>query len=462
MTPRSLLSLLLASLALASTGAQAAASGVPVSPVKVSVVAGESRLFEARFYDAAGQPSVGETVQFANDACGRFSPSGLFFMNAVTDANGVARANFTALTTGSIGCHVQAQAGAVVRFDVLTYPLSNAYLGTATLNPPEPRPGQPFRIEVNPKVGIYDLYNVDVTASVIPGMASATITPSSANSGQEGIVGFDVTPDGRMGGYLIELDYRGAKRTVTMAAPANPWQDLWWSGMAENGWGMSVVQHRDVLFSIVYAYDDTGNPIWYVMPSGEWNAARTAFNGPVYIPRGSPYSAYDVSRFDVGAPVGTMTLTFGNQADRASLDYTINGLSGHKAIQRIPYSEGGTSPQKGVGDLWWGGMTQNGWGLAVLQSGRTLFSLWFTYDENGTATWFVMPGGFWSDSHTYQGRLFRATGSPWLGRDYDASVHRTTDVGAYQIAFAEDGTATFRYNITGGAGGALPLTRIPF
>ena len=59
----------------------------------------------------------------------------------------------------------------------------------------------------------------------------------------------------------------------------------------ENGWGMSVVQHRDLLFSVIYAYDAAGKPIWYVMPGGTWNEAKTAFRGALYVPTGTPYSA---------------------------------------------------------------------------------------------------------------------------------------------------------------------------
>ena len=45
-------------------------------------------------------------------------------------------------------------------------------------------------------------------------------------------------------------------------------QDMWWAGSAENGWGMSLVQHNDTLFGALYIYDRTGKPIWVVMPGG--------------------------------------------------------------------------------------------------------------------------------------------------------------------------------------------------
>jgi hypothetical protein len=63
------------------------------------------------------------------------------------------------------------------------------------------------------------------------------------------------------------------------------------------------------------------------------NAARTAFAGALYSPRGTPFTSYDASRFQVGAPVGSATITF-NAADDATLDYSIGGVTGTKAIKR--------------------------------------------------------------------------------------------------------------------------------
>jgi hypothetical protein len=182
----------------------------------------------------------------------------------------------------------------------------------------------------------------------------------------------------------------------------------------------------------------------------------------VYVPKGSPLAAYDASRFDIGAPVGSLTLTFNNQANDATLDYAINGVTGHKAISRILYGEGGTSPTRNVGDLWWGGVSQNGWGIAVLQSGVSLFNLWFTYDEAGNATWYAMPSGYWRDAKTYSGGIYRTTGSSWVGRPYDLSAFHITEAGGYTLHFNDDGTASFQYSFTDGRTGTLPLTRIPF
>ena len=442
--------------ALACVGAQAAASGQPVTPVNVSVAGGETHEFSARFFDSFGRPAMGEKVRFSNDACGYF-PNGGYFVDVTADASGLASTTFRAFNQG-ITCWLVASAGVQVRFDVLTYVASNAYLA-ATTTPSNPRPGQSFTVTAAAKYGLYKLYGAEISARIVPGTASAAISPGSGNSGEQGSVAFSVTPDHRIGEYEIEFQFRDRVQRLAMKAPDSPWQDLWWAGMGENGWGMSVVQHRDMLFSVIYAYDAAGKSTWYVMPGGSWNAAHTAFTGEIFVPRGSPYTAYVVESLAIGLAVGSATLTFAD-TDRLTLDYTIDGVTGRKSVTRQLFGPADTSAGASYGDMWWGGLSQNGWGIAVLQQYRTLFGVWFTYDASGAATWFVMPSGTWADSSTYEGRMYRASGPPWLGKAYDAGAFKAADVGWFRFRFAGS-TATFEYQVDERSG-SMPLSRTPF
>ncbi|QJR09562.1 hypothetical protein DSM104443_00611 [Usitatibacter rugosus] len=235
-------------------------------------------------------------------------------------------------------------------------------------------------------------------------------------------------------------------------------QDMWWSGPSENGWGMSVVQHSENLFAVIYGYDAAGAPTWWVMSSGTWNAARTIYSGSLYSPRGSPFYAYDAARFAVGAPVGILTLDFTDPAN-ARMSYTVNGVAGSKAIVRQVFGSPAPSPQEGVGDMWWGGTAQNGWGLSVLQQYSTLFPVWFTYDAAGMPVWYVMPGGTWVAGN-YEGRIYRTTGSPWLGAAYDPAAFRIFDVGSYRLRF--DGAGTTFESTVDGRGTSVSISRTPF
>jgi len=445
-----------AALATAFT-AHAASSVQLVTPQAMSVAGGESQVFTARFFDALGAPAAGATVRFSNDACGTFSGGG-FFIDTRTDATGAASATFTALNPPGITCTLFAAAGVVAKFDVHTYRASVTSV-VGTLTPAAPRPGQPFTVLAQVQTGAYNLYNLDVNARVIAGTASASLSAATKSTGASGIAEFLVTPDGRLGDYVIELAFRDKTQRITMALPANPLQDMWWAGREENGWGMSVVQHASSLFSVLYAYDAAGKPIWYVLPSGAWDAAHTSFSGAVYAPHAAPYLAYDATKFAPGSPVGHVTLTFLDAAT-AALDYTIDGVTGRRNIQRQEFGVPDSTATADVGDMWWGGFAQNGWGIAVLKQQRTLFSVWFTYDATGAPTWFVMPSGYWSDATTYEGHIYRTSGSPWVGQPYDVNALKVSEVGGFRYRFGIEG-ATFDYLIDGKSG-TMALVRQPF
>lgn len=237
------------------------------------------------------------------------------------------------------------------------------------------------------------------------------------------------------------------KATLASGGPPS-YQDLWWGGSAENGWGVSIAQHGPRIFAVLYVYDSAGNPIWVVMPSGAWNAAFTDFSGQVYIPSGPPFSAYDPARFAVGAPVGSATLHFTGLAS-ATLSYTIDGVSGTKPLGRLPFGPVDSTPVASYGDIWWGGLAQNGWGISINQQYRTLFCVWYTYDASGKDVWYVVPGGQWTSQASFAGTAYRASGSAWLGVPYDANAFRTTPVGSLTFSFSDPSHATMSYTIDG-------------
>lgn len=441
---------------LAAMPAVAASSAVTVTPANVAVPGGETREFAARFYDGLGQPVVGENVQFVNDACGTFGNGG-FVQTVRTDATGLATVTFTARNQG-ITCYVAASAGVQVRWQVLTFTMAQVYF-TGSTWPAEPRPGQPFTVTVEPRAGAYRLYEADVTARVIPGTASAAVSPATANTGQGGRVELQVTPDARVGDYEIEVAYRGRAQRMSVKAPEAPWQDLWWGGASQNGWGVSIVQHRDMLFSVIYAYDSAGQPTWFVMPGGRWNDSRTIFSGPIYFARGTSWRDYRADRFVAGAPVGQASLGF-NSGDSITFDVVTDGGSRRLELKRQNFGPSDTPLIARFDDMWWGGPSQNGWGIAVLQQHRTLFAIWFTYDESGAPTWFVMPIGAWLDDSTYAGDIFRTSGTPWMAAIYDARAFRSVPVGNFRFRFSGD-TATFDYTIEGRSG-TMALSRQPF
>jgi len=229
--------------------------------------------------------------------------------------------------------------------------------------------------------------------------------------------------------------------------PEFNYSDMWWAGSMENGWGMSVQQHaNNVQFNALYVYDNTGKPVWYVMPGGEWSNNFTTYAGPIFQPTGAPLNNYDAAALGNLDSVGNVSITFATSGT-ATLSFTINGISGTKSISRQSFAAG-TAPFV-VNDLWWAGASQNGWGINLAQQQGTIFAVWYTYGLDGKATWLVMPGGAWNNN-TYSGSLFTTTGAQWLGAAFNASAVVATNVGTLSFNFANANAATMTYNFSAG------------
>lgn len=246
---------------------------------------------------------------------------------------------------------------------------------------------------------------------------------------------------------------------VASQGPAN-YQDLWWAGPQENGWGMSLTQHGATIFGAMYIYDAQGRPVWVVMSSGTWDAGFTTYTGALYAPAGSWFGNYDASRLAVGNAVGQASLRF-HDLNTATLTYTINGVSGAKAITRQGFGPVDSTPIATYSDLWWGGPSQNGWGVAISQQYRTLFAVWYTYDQAGRTVWYVVPGGSWTAANIYTGIAYRTTGSPWLGGAYDPAAFNPQPVGNVTFTFNDLSNAVMSYTIDG-VSGTKAIVRQPF
>ena len=243
--------------------------------------------------------------------------------------------------------------------------------------------------------------------------------------------------------------YRTAANTCTsLVNTTRPsYQDMWWAGPRENGWGLTITQHQDSLFLAWYVYDANGNPYWMVVPNGEWDVSHTTYAGALYVPTGSWYGNYDASGFAAGTSVGTAYVTFTSDST-AELWYTVNGLFGFKSITRLAFGAANAAPITDYSDMWWGGASQDGWGVVITQHGRNIFAAWYTYDPAGRTTWFVMPDGAWS-GNTYSGALYATKGTPVIGGTYDAALLGVSPVGTMSIAFSDANDATMTYTVNG-------------
>ena len=261
-------------------------------------------------------------------------------------------------------------------------------------------------------------------------------------SGNTQVVAFYRYPAGHLSNRVFELEFQPIVTLDNL--PAN-FTDMWWGGIAQNGWGVSITQHGAIQFNVIFAYDNAGKPTWYVMPGCVWSANNTVCTGSLYYPSGSPFAAYDVNRFAANAPVGTVSFTY-KTAGTATMAYTINGISGTKEIERQLFANPTTQPTLQVNDIWWNGVAENGWGINITQQGRQLFPVWYTYDALGKPTFYAVPGGTWNGL-VFTGDIYTTISSPWLGVPYDASKFVATKVGTMVIDYRDANTATMTYTI---------------
>ncbi len=281
----------------------------------------------------------------------------------------------------------------------------------------------------------------DATDSAV---VNCTVVAGSSSSGIRQYAATYFYPAGHISGKVVEtatIDVR-----VIAQGPLD-YTDMWWVGAAENGWGISVTQHGSIQFNVIFAYDALGKSLWYVMPGGSFNAAGTVFTGSLYLPASSPFSAYDKSKFVIGAAVGTATITY-TSTSTATLAYTINGISATKSIQRQVFSAETAGPNMRTNDLWWATFAEDGWGMNIAQQGRVLFPVWYTYDASGKATFFTAQRGSWSGTVWY-GIIYAHSSSAWLGVPYNPAPFTATQVGTMTLDFSDASNATMTYTVNG-------------
>jgi hypothetical protein len=124
------------------------------------------------------------------------------------------------------------------------------------------------------------------------------------------------------------------------------------------------------------------------------------------------------------------------------------------------YLGSGAAPSVDYTDLWWN-PSESGWGLNLVQHpSRVIFGVWYTYEADGTRTWYVMPSGSWSNATTYSGPLY-TTGGPPFTAPFDPNAVEVRQVGSATLTFTGPNNGTFAYSVDG-VTGTKSITRQPF
>ena len=122
------------------------------------------------------------------------------------------------------------------------------------------------------------------------------------------------------------------------ARPLTDYSGIWYNP-AESGWGLSIHQSPShTVFAMLFVYGTNSQPQWYTIQMGRWTSS-TAWTGSVFRTTGPGIAApiFDPNAVSY-AGSGTATLDFTQVPGReglARLDYTIDGITATKAIQRL-------------------------------------------------------------------------------------------------------------------------------
>lgn len=119
---------------------------------------------------------------------------------------------------------------------------------------------------------------------------------------------------------------------------ATNFQDLWWGGASESGWGVNLAHQGGVIFATLFTYDASGQPRWFVMSDGQKTTTST-YTGALYRTTGPAFNANPFTPITAAnnTQVGTMTFAFTN-GNAGTMTYTVNGASVTKSIQRLEFA----------------------------------------------------------------------------------------------------------------------------
>ena len=222
---------------------------------------------------------------------------------------------------------------------------------------------------------------------------------------------------------------------------------LWWNPN-ESGWGISFTQRRNIVFAAWYTYDTAGNPKWYTasncaMPAGTTGTSGTC-NGVLYEANGPTFfgTAFNSSLVNV-LTAGSLQVNFQN-ANNASMTYTVGAQTRTVAITRQIFRTGATAPAIDYTDLWWN-PNESGWGIAVTHQFGVMFLTWFVYDNSGKPMWYAATSCTVSGAGC-SGTLYRATG-PAFGPTFDASQVRAIEAGTVTLSFSDANNGTLSYTV---------------
>ncbi len=312
-------------------------------------------------------------------------------------------------------------------------------------------------------------YTTGVLSAQSQSVAVLNNVPTPGIAGASFLVGYGSNSSSMLsnGNYEGAVSVNGTSPCSTallaQASPNSPGglSGLWWNA-SESGWGVAFTQRRNIVFGAWYTYDSAGKPKWYVasnctLPSGVTGTSGTC-TGSLYQVAGPTFftGAFNPALVNV-ATVGNLTIAF-QDANTATMTYTVNGQGRTVPIIRQVFQSGTTPLAVDYTDLWWN-PNESGWGMEITQQFGVMFLAWYVYDSGGNPVWYVAPDCVVVGS-SCTGSVYSTTGPP-LGPSFNASQVHATAVGSITATFQDANNGTITYTVNG-TSGTKQITRQTF
>lgn len=125
----------------------------------------------------------------------------------------------------------------------------------------------------------------------------------------------------------------GALPSTAATVRTPDYSDLWWNA-DESGWGAHVTLQDEVVFMVLFVYDDQRQPRFLVAPDMQRGAGPAdTYEGALYSTAGPPFTgAFDPAAVSQRV-VGQATLRFGSSSS-GELSYSVDGVTVAKSITR--------------------------------------------------------------------------------------------------------------------------------
>jgi alpha-tubulin suppressor-like RCC1 family protein len=189
-------------------------------------------------------------------------------------------------------------------------------------------------------------FSGDVYTTTGPCYSAATFNPALVRGTRVGTALFDFAPAdlpsgwARFSGTIGTTSWNKSIQRQPFGNASSSWgsdyTDIWWNA-AESGWGLTLSQHGDNIFGVLYTYDCDGSPLFVVLPGVTFSASNR-FTGDLYTTRasGSWWGSVTFNPAQVAVSrVGTATITFSGSS--ATFSATINGSTRTRAVVQQPF-----------------------------------------------------------------------------------------------------------------------------